>query len=87
LGSSCGHDPLQLFKEHPGRFKMWHVKDMDKVNRTGMLRKRIYKFQSDFAKAELAGMKRFYLEHESNYKPNPIESAITSFNYISKSLI
>jgi sugar phosphate isomerase/epimerase len=22
----------QLFKEHPGRFKMWHVKDMDKVN-------------------------------------------------------
>jgi hypothetical protein len=26
------YDPLQLFKEHPGRFKMWHVKDMDKVN-------------------------------------------------------
>jgi hypothetical protein len=22
----AGHDPLQLFKEHPGRFKMWHVK-------------------------------------------------------------
>jgi sugar phosphate isomerase/epimerase len=25
------HDPLQLFKEHQD-VKMWHVKDMDKVN-------------------------------------------------------
>jgi hypothetical protein len=32
-------------------------------------------------------MKRFFLEHESNYKPNPIESAATSFNYIKKNLI
>jgi sugar phosphate isomerase/epimerase len=84
----AGYDPLQLFKEHPGRFKMWHVKDMDKVNPdwnaeigTGSI-----DFKAIFAQAELAGMKRFYLEHESNYKPNPIESAITSFNYISKSL-
>jgi hypothetical protein len=37
-------------------------------------------FKAILLKAELAGMKRFYLEHESNYKPNPIESAITSFN-------
>jgi hypothetical protein len=44
-----------------------------------------WKYICCFAQAEL-GMKRFYLEHESNYKPNPIESAITSFNYISKSL-
>jgi hypothetical protein len=64
-----------------GMSKIW-------INRTGLNAEigRIYKFQSDFCKAE-AGMKRFYLEHESNYKPNPIESAITSFNYISKSLI
>ncbi|WP_278022422.1 sugar phosphate isomerase/epimerase family protein [Flavobacterium ginsengisoli] len=27
-----GNDPLQLFKENPGRFKMWHVKDKDKNN-------------------------------------------------------
>ena len=44
-------------------------------------------FKSIFAQAELAGMKRFFLEHETNYKPNPIESAATSFNYIKKNLI
>ncbi|MGO4906351.1 sugar phosphate isomerase/epimerase family protein [Flavobacterium sp. W20_MBD1_R3] len=84
-----GNDPLELFKKYPGRFKMWHVKDMDKVNPdwnaeigTGSI-----DFKSLFAQAELAGMKRFFLEHESNYKPNPIESAVTSFNYIKKNLI
>lgn len=84
-----GNDPLQLFKKYPGRFSMWHVKDMDKSNPdwnaeigTGSIN-----FKSIFAQAELAGMKRFFLEHESNYKPNPIESAVTSFNYIKKNLI
>jgi sugar phosphate isomerase/epimerase len=84
-----GNDPLQLFKKYPGRFTMWHVKDIDKVNPdwnaeigTGAI-----DFKSIFAQAELSGMKRFFLEHESNYKPNPIESAVTSFNYIKKNLI
>ncbi|WP_436487101.1 sugar phosphate isomerase/epimerase family protein [Chitinophaga sp. ARDCPP14] len=27
-----GHDPITLFKEAPGRFVAWHVKDMDKGN-------------------------------------------------------
>ena len=85
----AGHDPLELFKKYPGRFKMWHVKDMDKVNPdwnaeigTGTI-----DFNGIFAQAERAGLKRFFLEHESNYKPNPIESAVTSFNYIKKNLI
>ncbi len=84
-----GNDPLQLFKEHPGRFTMWHVKDMDKTNKdwnaeigTGSI-----DFKAIFAEAKRSGMKRFFLEHESNYKPNPIESAATSFNYITKNLI
>ncbi|MGO4821733.1 MULTISPECIES: sugar phosphate isomerase/epimerase family protein [unclassified Flavobacterium] len=84
-----GNNPLELFKEHPGRFKMWHVKDMDKVNPdfnaeigTGTL-----DFKAIFAQAELSGMKRFFLEHESNYLPNPIESAAASYNYIKKNLI
>jgi sugar phosphate isomerase/epimerase len=84
-----GNNPLQLFKDHPGRFSMWHVKDMDKTNPdwnaeigTGTI-----DFKAIFAEAKRSGMRRFFLEHESNYKPNPIESAATSFNYITKNLI
>jgi hypothetical protein len=53
----------------------WHVKDMDKVNPDWNAEIELEVSICYFAQAELAGMKRFYLEHESNYKPNPIESA------------
>lgn len=84
-----GNNPLQLFKEHPGRFKMWHVKDMDKNDPklNTEIGKGSINFKAIFAEAELSGMKRFFLEHETNYKPNPIESAAISFNYIKNNLI
>ncbi|MGC4035159.1 MAG: sugar phosphate isomerase/epimerase, partial [Chitinophagaceae bacterium] len=27
--NKAGADPIQLFEQHPGRFPLWHVKDMD----------------------------------------------------------
>lgn len=85
----AGHDPLQLFKEHPGRFKMWHVKDMDKVNPdfNAAIGQGSIDFKAIFAQAKLAGMQRFFLEHESNYIPNPVESMKTSYDYIKKNLV
>jgi sugar phosphate isomerase/epimerase len=32
----AGKDPITLFKEAPGRFFSWHVKDMDKKNTTSL---------------------------------------------------
>ncbi|HMH34389.1 MAG TPA: sugar phosphate isomerase/epimerase, partial [Puia sp.] len=28
--TKAGKDPVELFKQHPGRFPLWHVKDLDK---------------------------------------------------------
>jgi sugar phosphate isomerase/epimerase len=84
-----GNDPIKLFKENPGRFTMWHVKDMDKANPalnaevgTGSIN-----FKPIFADAKLSGMKHFFVEHETNYKPNPIESVTASCAYIKKEII
>ncbi|UKT62565.1 sugar phosphate isomerase/epimerase family protein [Pedobacter mucosus] len=84
-----GNDPSKLFKENPGRFTMWHVKDMDKTDPalnaevgTGSIN-----FKAIFAEAKLSGMKHFFVEHETNYKPNPIESVTASCAYIKKELI
>ncbi|WP_131535670.1 sugar phosphate isomerase/epimerase family protein [Pedobacter nototheniae] len=84
-----GNDPIKLFKENPGRFTMWHVKDMDKTNPalnaevgTGSI-----DFKTIFADAKLSGMKHFFVEHETNYKPNPLGSVTASCTYIKKSLI
>ncbi|CAH0244757.1 Inosose dehydratase [Pedobacter sp. Bi27] len=84
-----GNDPIKLFKENPGRFTMWHVKDMDKANPalnaevgTGSIN-----FKPIFADAKLSGMKHFFIEHETNYKPNPMESVAASCAYIKKEII
>lgn len=84
-----GNDPIKLFKENPGRFTMWHVKDMDKANPalnaevgTGSIN-----FKPIFAQAKLSGMKHFFVEHETNYKPNPMESVAASCAFIKKEII
>jgi sugar phosphate isomerase/epimerase len=84
-----GNDPLSLFKKHPGRFKMWHVKDMDKANKelnaevgTGSI-----DFKPIFAQAKLAGVKHYFVEHETNYKPDELGSVKASFEYLKSNLL
>lgn len=84
-----GNDPLQLFKANPGRFTMWHVKDMDKskVEWNTEIGEGSINFKAIFAEAKLSGMQHFFVEQETNYSPNPIESIKTSWDYVSKNLI
>ena len=84
-----GNDPLEMFKANPGRFTMWHVKDMDKSKAewNTEIGEGSIDFKSIFAKEKLSGMKHFYVEQETNYSPNPMESIITSWDFVSKQLI
>lgn len=82
-------NPLELFKQNPGRFTMWHVKDMDKNTKTlnAEIGSGVIDFKSIFAEAKLSGMKHFFVEQETNYKPNAIESIKTSCEFIAKKLV
>jgi sugar phosphate isomerase/epimerase len=84
-----GNDPLQLFTANQGRFTMWHVKDMDKINPA--LNTEIGSGSIDlktiFKQAKQSGMKHFFVEQENNYNPNAFESVKTSCEFISKELI
>ena len=84
-----GKDPLQLFKENPGRFKLWHVKDMDKVNpalNTEIVAGSI-DFSPVFKEAKLSGMKHFFVEQENNFAVDSFKSIKTSCDFISNHLI
>ncbi len=85
----AGHNPVDLFKKYPGRFKMWHVKDMDKTKKdwNTEIGKGSIDFKSIFAKASLAGVKHIYVEQETNYKPDHIGSIKASIDYIKGSLL
>jgi sugar phosphate isomerase/epimerase len=80
---------LALFKKYPGRFPMWHVKDMDKTKRewNTEVGNGSIDFKTIFAQAKLSGMQHFFVEHETNYKPDPIGSIKTSCDYIKANLI
>ena len=85
----AGKDPLTLIKEHPGRFEMWHVKDMSKTD-AGLnteVGNGSIDFKPIFEKAKQSGMKHFFVEHENNYNPDFIGSIKTSCNYIKKNLL
>lgn len=85
----AGHNPVDIFKKYPHRFKMWHVKDMDKAkkNWNTEIGNGSIDFKSIFDKASLSGVKHIYLEQETNYKPDHIGSITTSINYIKNSLL
>lgn len=84
-----GNDPISLFKKYPKRFTMWHVKDMDKTNKdwNTEVGQGSIDFKSIFAQAKLSGAKHFFVEHETNYKPNQLGSIKTSFEYVNSNLV
>lgn len=84
-----GNDPLKLFKENPGRFKMWHVKDKDKNNNdlNTEVGSGTIDFKPFFAAAKQSGMVHFFVEQENNFASNSINSIQTSCDFISKNLI
>jgi sugar phosphate isomerase/epimerase len=82
LGWACiaGVDPVALFKAHPGRFELWHVKDVvgvKTVNASLGPNARVSSmalvpvgsgqidFKPMFAEAALAGLKHFVIEQDN----------------------
>ena len=81
----AGQDPLEWFKKYPGRFPLWHVKDMDKNTKspvefgTGFI-----DYKRIFAQKDLAGMKYFFMEQDD--APKPMENVTNGFNNLKKML-
>lgn len=81
-------DPIALFNEHPGRFPLWHVKDMDSTPKAAFTEvgNGVIDFKKIFAQADKAGMKYFFVEQDST-PGDPFDSITKSFNYVKKNLV
>jgi sugar phosphate isomerase/epimerase len=80
-------DPLALFAKHPGRFAMWHVKDMvvtDDKKGMSPVGKGTIDFKAYFANAQQAGLKHFFVEHDSaaQYPGGSLASVEASYQYL-----
>jgi sugar phosphate isomerase/epimerase len=83
--TKAGVDPVALFKDHPGRFELWHVKDIDKeLKNPEPVGEGIIDFKRIFAHADQSGMKHFFVEHDM--PADAYASITTSFNNLHKIL-
>src|SRR6476646_2756117 len=77
--TKANQDPIALFKQHPGRFPLWHVKDLDKVNKNpAEVGTGIVDFKRIFADAKESGMKYFFVEQDG--APQPLQNVTNSLN-------
>ncbi len=78
-------DPVALFKMHPGRFPLWHVKDLDKNTQNPTeVGVGTIDFKRIFDNAKESGMKYFFVEQDG--APEPIQNVTNSYNYLNKLL-
>jgi sugar phosphate isomerase/epimerase len=76
-------DPVELFKLHPGRYPLWHVKDLDKTTMLpAEVGSGVIDFKRIFDHAKDSGMKYFFVEQDQ--APQPLQNVTNSYNYLSK---
>lgn len=60
----AGVDPVQLFNQHPGRFRLFHVKDMDEAGEFADVGTGTIDFNAIFAHADKAGLAHQFVERD-----------------------
>lgn len=81
--TKAGQDPVQLFREHPGRFPLWHVKDLSRDSKEPTeVGNGIIDFKRIFDQAGESGLKYFFVEQDG--APKPLEDIKISFENLKK---
>lgn len=79
-----GNDPVQYFEKYPGRFPLWHLKDMKKDEPEST---EFGKGQIDIKRmmevSKKSGMKYFFVEQEE-YAGEPMASIKHNYDYLMK---
>ncbi|HYE56240.1 MAG TPA: sugar phosphate isomerase/epimerase family protein [Chitinophagaceae bacterium] len=85
--SFAGRNPIELIKANPGRFPLWHVKDMDNTPQKKFTEvgNGVIDFKKIFDCKKKAGMQYFFVEQDVS--PAPLQSIQTSIDYLKKNIL
>jgi len=84
---SSPQTPHQLFSKQPGRFVMWHIKDMDKKTRDYTeLGNGSIDYKLILPDASLAGLQYYFVEQGGNFAKDPIRSVTDSAAFMREHL-
>ena len=84
----AGQDPVALIEKHPGRFPLWHIKDMDRTEKKMFTEvgNGVVNFKRIFEHNKQAGLKYFFVEQDI-CPGDPFNSITQSISYIKKNLV
>ena len=94
--TKAGQDPVEMFNKYPGRFQLFHFKDMaqqsepfydvikDDITSVGA---GLIDFKRIYAARETAGMKYFFVEDDNQGNGKPFEAVEVSINNIVTKII
>lgn len=82
--TKAGADPVAYFNEYPGRFKIWHVKDMDKEGRFAPVGEGTIDFKRIYDAREKSGMEYYIVEQDQTFNHEPLEAIEISHNNLTK---
>jgi sugar phosphate isomerase/epimerase len=78
-------DPVELFKKHPGRFPLWHLKDFSADYKTiTEVGAGVVDFKRVFENAKISGMKYFFIEQDG--APDPYVNIKNCYDNVKKML-
>jgi len=81
----AGADPVELFSKNPGRFPLWHVKDINTQKAPTEIGNGTVDFKRIFAASIIAGMQYFFVEQDG--ATHPIESITESYKDITTKIL
>lgn len=77
-----GITPKEMVAQQPGRYVMWHIKDMHKTSRDYTeLGNGSIDYVTMLPNPETSGLKYYYIEQGGNFAVNSMESVATSIAY------
>jgi sugar phosphate isomerase/epimerase len=82
----AGVDPVELFSKNPGRFPLWHVKDIISAQKMPTeVGNGSVDFKRIFAHSKESGMEYFFVEQDG--ASHPIESITKSYQDLTKKIL
>jgi len=81
--TKAGFDPVEYFNKAPGRFHLWHVKDMEPGDEKffAEVGQGTIDFKRIFDAKDVSGMKYFFVEQDQSRR-SPFESIRMSYNHL-----
>nr|WP_235932900.1 sugar phosphate isomerase/epimerase [Allomuricauda sediminis] len=82
--TKAGADPVAYFEKYPGRFKSWHVKDMDEEGKFAPVGEGTIDFGRILKEKKTSGMVKYFVEQDMSWDKKPLEVIVISHEGLKK---